>query len=152
MISNQKQSTRALMIFSAVWAGLVIVFALSFFELFSSPLWMRLVLAGIIGLAALFFYVGGYNYVRIEVDKNKDLMVKYYNLFPVGRKFKAFKIPLKNFHHHEIVYDLGGLTSKLILFQRMQGGIAKYPPVGLSAAGKDGRKEIREFLSKLEKK
>jgi hypothetical protein len=152
MISNQKQSTRALMIFSAVWAGLVIIFALSFFELFASPLWMRLALAGIIGLAALFFYLGGFNYIRIEVENNKDLLIKYYNLFPVGRTFKAFKIPIQNFHHHEIVYGMGGLTSKLILFQRMQGGVAKYPPVGLSAAGADGRKEISEFLSKLEKK
>ena len=152
MISNQKQSARALMVFSAVWAGLVIIFALSFFELFSSPLWMRLVLAGIIGLAALFFYVGGYNYIKIEVENNKNLVIKYYNLFPVGRKFKAFKIPLQNFHHHEIVYGLGGLTSNLLLFQRMQGGVAKYPPVGLSAAGADGRKEISNFLSKLEKR
>lgn len=140
------------MIFSAVWAGLVIIFALSFFELFPSPLWMRLVLAGIIGLTALFFYVGGYNYIRIEVENNKNLVIKYYNLFPVGRKFKAFKIPLQNFHHHEIVYSMGGLTSNLVLFQRMQGGVAKYPPVGLSAAGSDGRKEISDFLSKLEKR
>ncbi len=152
MISNQKQSARALMIFSAVWAGLVIIFALSFFELFSSPLWMRLVLAGIIGLAALFFYFGGFNYIRIEVEKNKDLVIKYYNLFPVGRKFKAFKIPLQNFHHHEIIYGPGGFTSELILFQRMQGGIAKYPPVGLSAAGTDGRREISNFLSGFEKR
>jgi|GEM_PF-866414 hypothetical protein len=152
MISNQKQSARALMIFSGVWAGLVILFALSFFDLFYSPIWMRLVLAGIIGLVALFFYLGGFHFVRIEVENNKELMVKYYNLFPVGRNFKAFKIPLQNFHHHEIRFGAGGLTAYLILFQRMQGGVAKYPPVGLSAVGKEERQEMSNFLRKLEKK
>ncbi len=140
------------MIFSGVWAGLLIIFALSFFELFESPLWMRVVLAVFIGLAALYFYLGGHYFIRIEVKNNKDLMVKYYNLFPVGRKFKAFQIPLRQFHHHEIKYSAGGLTSWLILYQRAPGGLAKYPAVGLSAAGKSGREEISKFLRKVEKK
>jgi len=139
------------MAFSGIWAGLVILFALSFFDLFESPLWMRLALAAIIGLVALFFYLGGYYYILIEVNNNKDLMIKYYNLFPAGRKFKAFKIPLQQFHHHEIQHKTGGLTTWLVLYQKMQGGIAKYPPVGLSAAGESGRKEISDFLGKLEK-
>lgn len=150
MISNQKHSSKVLLTFSGVWAGLVIIFALSFFDLFESPIWMRLVLAAIIGLVALFFYLGGYYFVQIEVKNNKDLMIKYYNLFPAGRKFKAFQIPLNQFHHHEITYKTGGTTCWLELFQRMQGGIAKYPAVGLSAVNNEGRKEISKFLKKLE--
>ncbi|MFO8000671.1 MAG: hypothetical protein R6U46_05460 [Marinilabilia sp.] len=150
MVSNQKQSYRALLIFSGVWVGLVIIFALSFFEMFESPLWGRLVLAGIIGIIALFFYLGGYYYIQAEVENNKNLMIKYYNLFPVGRQFKAFKVPLQQFHHHEIKHGTAGLTSWLVLYQKMQGGIAKYPAIGLSAFGEKGRKEISEFLKKLE--
>ncbi|RCW36664.1 hypothetical protein [Marinilabilia salmonicolor] len=152
MIVNQKESARALMIFSGIWAGLVIVFALSFFELFYSPMWLRIGLAVVIGLIALFFYIGGYCYVHVEVENNANLMVKYYNLFPVGRKFKAFRIPLQNFHHHEIRFGAAGMVSKLVLFQRMQGGVAKYPPVGLSAMGKTGREKLSAFLRKLEKR
>ncbi|PWD99954.1 hypothetical protein [Marinilabilia rubra] len=152
MISNQKESTRTLLTFSGIWAGLVIIFALSFLELFPSPIWMRIVLACIIGLAALFFYLGGYHYIQLEVKDNKDLMVKYYNLFPVGRKFRAFQIPIKNLHHHEVKYGAGGFTSWLIIFQRMQGGLAKYPAVGLSAMSNKGRQEMIKYLSKLENK
>jgi hypothetical protein len=152
MISNQKQSAKALMVFSSVWVGLIIIFALSFFDLFGSPLWIRILLAAIIGMAAVFFYMGGYYYIQIEVNDNKNLIVKYYNLFPVGRKFKAFKVPLKQFHHHEIRHGADGITFWLVLFQSMQGGIAKYPAVGLSAAGKSGREEIGEFLEKLSKR
>ncbi|WP_462319172.1 hypothetical protein [Marinilabilia sp.] len=152
MISNRKESARALLAFSGIWAGLVIIFALSFLDVFTSPIWLRLVLAGVIGLAALLFYLGGYHYIQLEVQNNQELMVKYYNLFPVGRKFQAFKIPLKNLHHHEIRYGAGGMTSWLIVFQKMQGGLAKYPAVGLSAMSKKGRNEIIEYLSKLENK
>jgi hypothetical protein len=95
--------------------------------------------------------VGGYFFILLEIKEEKELMVKYYNLFPARRKFRAYKIPLQQFHHHEIKYKAGGLTSWLILYQEMQGGIAKYPPVGLSAATKKEHSKIDEFLKKLEK-
>jgi len=152
MISNQKASARALMTFSGVWVGLVIIFALSFLELFPSPVWMRIALACIIGLAALFFYLGGYHYLQLEVKDNKELMVRYYNLFPVGRKFRAFKIPLQQFHHYELKNGAGGATTWLTLFQKMKGGVAKYPPVGFSAIDRATRKEIIDFLSALERR
>jgi hypothetical protein len=152
MISNQKHSDRVVTTFSGIWAGLVIAFALSFFDFFEPPLWMQVILSGIIAGAALFFYVGGYYFLQIEVKEDKELMVKYYNLFPAGRKFRAFKIPLQQLHHHEIEYKTGGLTPWLILYQNMKGGIAKYPPLGLSATTKKERHKIVEFLKKLEKR
>ena len=151
MISNKKQSARALLTFSGVWAVLIILFTLSFLDLFTSPLWLRLSLGVIIGLVALFFYLGGYHYIQIEIKDNKEITVKYYNLFPLGRKFQVFKIPIQHLHHHEIQFGSGGLTCWLILFQKMQGGIAKYPAVGLSALDKNKRQEIEQFLDKLEK-
>jgi hypothetical protein len=150
MISNQKHSYKTLTAFSDIWAGLVIVLALSFFDLFEFPRWMQVALAGIIAGIALFFRMGGYYFIQVEVKEDKELMVKYYNLFPAGRKFRAFKIPLQQLHHHEIEYKTGSLTSWLILYQKMQGGIAKFPPVGLSAATKKERRKIDEFLKKLE--
>jgi len=150
MISNQKQSSRALSIFSGIWVVLVIILALSFFEFFESPLWARIGLIGVIGLAALWFYLGGYYYISLEIDKNRDLMVKHYNLFPMGRKFQAYRIPLKQYHHYEIKTKAGGLIRQLILYQKMQGGIAKYPPVGLSAMDKKGMDEVTGFLKKIE--
>lgn len=150
MISNKKQSSRALLIFTGIWAGLIIAFGISFMDFIEVPVGIQALLAGLIAIAALFFYLGGFYYIQVEVDSNKYLMVKHYNLFPIGRKFKAFKIPLGQIHHHEIKSRLAGLTHWLIIYQSMQGGIAKYPAVGLSAAGPKGRTEIDEYLSKLE--
>jgi len=150
MISNKKQSSRALLIFTEIWAGLFIAFGLSFMDFINVSVGLQTVLAGLIALAGLFFYFGGFYYIQIEVESNKYLMVKHYNLFPIGRKFKAFKIPLGQIHHHEIKTRLAGLTHWLIIYQKMQGGIAKYPAVGLTAAGSKGRAEIDEYLSKLE--
>ncbi|MGM0375478.1 MAG: hypothetical protein ACQEQ0_01760, partial [Bacteroidota bacterium] len=150
MVSNQKQSSRALLVFSGIWMVLVIIFALSFFGLFESSMWVRAGLIGLIGLVALWFYLGGYYYISLEIENNRDLMVKYYNLFPMGRRFQAFRIPLKQYHHHEIKTEAGGLKRQLILYQKMQGGIAKYPPVGLSAMDRKGMEEVTGFLKKLE--
>ncbi|MFW6043991.1 MAG: hypothetical protein ACOCPW_06500 [Marinilabiliaceae bacterium] len=150
MISNQKQSSRALFIFSGIWMVLIIILALSFFEFIESPLWAQIGLIGLIGLVALWFYLGGYYYLSLEIENNRDLMVKHYNLFPMGRKFQAYRIPLKQYHHYEIKTRAAGLIRQLILYQKMQGGIAKYPPVGLSAMGRKGTEEIADFLKKLE--
>jgi hypothetical protein len=150
MISNRKQSTHTLMIFSSTWLVLIIILAVSFFDFVEFPLWISLAVACLVGLTALFFYLGGYYFYQIEVKNNKELLIKYYNLFPAGRKFKAFQIPLKQFHHHTIRRRLGGLTSWLILYQKMQGGVAKYPPLGLSASSKEDRKAIQDFFQKLE--
>jgi hypothetical protein len=152
MISNQKQSSRSLLIFSGTWMVLVIILALAFLEVFESPLWVRLGLVIVTGLVPLYFYLGGFYYISVEVESNRNLMVKYYNLFPVGRRFQAFRIPLKQLDHHEIQTKAGGLLRQLVFFQKMQGGIAKYPPLGLSAVDFQGRKEINDFLKKLETK
>jgi len=150
MISNQKQSSRALLIFPGIWMVLVIIFALSFFDLYESPPWARIGVVGLIVLVALWFYLGGYYYISLEIENNRDLMVKHYNLFPIGRKFQAYRVPLKQFHHYEIKTQAGGLIRQLILYQKMQGGIAKYPPIGLSAVDKKGLEEMTGFLKKIE--
>ncbi|MGQ1890311.1 hypothetical protein ACT29H_07690 [Thermophagus sp. OGC60D27] len=150
MISNKKQSSRALLLFTGIWAALLILFALSFSEVITIPVWSQLAILGLIAISGSFFYLGGFFYIQIEVENNKNLMVKHYNLFPIGRKFKAFKIPLQQVHRHEIKGQLWGLIHWLTIYQKMKGGIAKYPAVGLSATSKKERTEINNYLSSLE--
>ena len=151
MISNKKESNKALIIFNGTWTFLLIIFALSFSEVITIPMWSQLLILGLIALSGLFFYFGGFFFIQIEVENNKNLLVKHYNLFPIGRKFKAFKIPLHQIYRHEIRSKMAGLFYWLTIYQKMQGGIAKYPPVGLSATNKKNRLKIDQYLSKLEK-
>ncbi len=147
MITNKKESSRSLMIFSLSWVILIVAFAATFFISGPLPSWVRPVLIIALVLVLIIFYTGGFFFIRAE-KKESVLEIKYYNLFPVGRKFQAMQVPLKQFHHYEIKESFGGWFRWMILFQEMRGGIAKFPRVGLSAVGRSTLKELEELLGK----
>ncbi len=151
MVTNAKQSSRSLMVFSASWMLLICAFAVTFYDLLETPLWLRIGLALSLIVMALGFYLGGFHFFRAEIKKEM-LEIKYYNLFPAGRKFQTVLIPLKQYHHHEIKRQLGGLFKWIIIYQEMAGGVAKYPPIGLSASGKKVQKALNEMLHGLNSK
>ncbi len=151
MVTNSKQSSRWLMVFSLSWILLITAFALTFFDFIETPLWFKVGLAVLLALTALGFYLGGFHFFKAEINKGV-FEIKYYNLFPVGRKFQTIRIPQKQYHHYEIKQQLGGFFQWVILYQQMQGGVAKYPPVGLSASGKSVHLALEKMLNELKDK
>ncbi len=145
MITNKKESSRSLMIFSLSWMILIVTFAITFFISGPLPSWVRPTLIIALVLVVIIFYTGGFFYLRAE-KKEDVLEIKYYNLFPVGRMFQAMQVPLKQFHHYEIKNSFGGWFKWLVIFQEMRGGVAKFPNVGLSAVSRSTLKELEELL------
>jgi len=72
------------------------------------------------------------NYIYIT-DESGKLTVKFYSLMPFAKKHKSMEIPLPSFSKYSVESTFFGLKKTLILYQKMQGNIAKYPPLSVSA-------------------
>ncbi|MGQ1910885.1 hypothetical protein ACT3CE_14000 [Marinifilum sp. RC60d5] len=88
------------------------------------------------------------NYIIYKVSDNK-IILRYYPLHPFHENFKSIEIPKSSFAYFEINSKIMGLKPELILFQQTKNGIAKYPPICLSALAKKDVKKITNSLQHL---
>lgn len=85
-------------------------------------------------------------YIYFE-DRDDKLIFRYYPLRIINRKKNAIEIPKKDFIKFKTEKFFFGKYEKLILFQQFQKGVAKYPPISLSAINKNDIAKIKTILS-----
>jgi len=105
-------------------------------------LWLSFVL-----VVALFKW-GGFCYVEVEIEKN-NLDVKYYNLFPIGRKYERILIPTKKISQVKIAPGILSIGRRLILTRKSKGQQINYPAVGLAAFNKGQVDKLVKLLNQL---
>jgi len=91
-------------------------------------------------------YMLNLNFIQVSVDSNK-LKVRYYSLRPLARSHNSIEIPLNAFEGYKIIPRLLGLRKELVLYQRIQGKKAKYPPISLSALNKQQFEQLIMLLN-----
>jgi hypothetical protein len=84
-------------------------------------------------------------YIYFE-DTADRLIIRYYPLRIINQKKNAIEINKKAFVKFETVKFFWGLHEKLIIYQRLKNGVAKYPAVSLSAVNKKDIEKIKEIL------
>lgn len=81
-------------------------------------------------------------------DEGGNIVFKYFLAGIVGGKKNSVSITKKSFAGYKTESKYFGLSESIILFQKMGQGVAKYPPVYISALTKDQRKKLFESLNK----
>jgi len=107
----------------------------------------------------VFIYLGYYffryllnlNFIQVSVDGTK-LTVRYYSLRPFTKSHNVIEIPLNAYEGYKINSNFLGLRKELVLFQRIQGKRAKYPPVSLSALNKQQYEQLLTILKAIPRK
>ncbi len=61
----------------------------------------------------------------------------------------SIEIPKNIFTHYELLPSLLNLKPKIVLYAKNRSGVAKYPPVCLSALTSSERHQILKALDKL---
>ena len=87
------------------------------------------------------------SYIYFE-DAGEKLIIRYYPLKILNRKKNAYEIPKKDFVKFKTEKFFMGKYEKLILYQKLRKGIAKYPPISLSAVNKNDIAKIKTLLSR----
>lgn len=129
----------------SIIAILGVLVALFVFEIESS-LDIKIGVA-VLGVAVVsLFKFGGFDYLIVEL-KDKTVEVKFYSVFPYGRKFRMIRINEKQISKVEFVNGFLGVGNKMLIYQDKKGQLEKYPNVYLSALSNSEDKALKEFFN-----
>jgi hypothetical protein len=79
-------------------------------------------------------------------DQEGKITLRYFSLRPFMQKHKSIEISKNSFIKYEIISKAAGLKKYLILYQRVQHKVAKYPPISITALSND---ELNSILASL---
>ena len=87
-----------------------------------------------------------YQYVYFS-DDGENIIFRYFNAGITGGKKNSVEINKKAFSGYKVEKKLFGLSQSIILFTQLRQGIAKYPPIHISALTKEERKKVISILN-----
>ncbi len=148
-MDNKNISSKILRTFAFSWIFLLGMFVTTLLIKVEVPIILPVFLGILAFGVAFIFGFGGFFYVEMSVESNRFLNVRYFNLSPIGRNYKAFKIELSKFHNYEI--NKKGRFYFIKFYEKSDRGIAKYPTIGMTAMSVKERNAFAEYLNKLKK-
>ena len=113
---------------------------------FSDTLW-TVVLVTIYLIIVFLPMVRNFQFVAFS-DEEDSIVFKYFFAGMVGGKKNSVSIKKKLFTGYKTESKYLGLSVSIILFQKMGQGIAKYPPIYISALTKEQKDKMFRALSK----
>jgi hypothetical protein len=105
-----------------------------------------LILVAIWLIFAFFPMFLNYQYVFFS-DDGEELVFRYFSAGIVGGKKNSVRINKKTFAGYKTDSEYFGLSKCIILFQKIGNGIAKYPPVFISALTKEQKGNLFSKLN-----
>jgi hypothetical protein len=87
-----------------------------------------------------------YHFISFSDEGNK-IILRYYRFSGISQKYRSFEILKSAFYTYEIHRHFFGRRAEMVLFQRTPKGIAKYPPVPLTALTPAQLSAITQILS-----
>lgn len=105
-----------------------------------------LILAGIWLFLIILPMLLKYQYIFFSDDTEK-IIIRYFNAGLVGGRKNSVEIHKHSFAGYKTDSELFGLVTSLTLFQKFNEGVAKYPPVHISALSKEQKDKLLKVLS-----
>jgi len=110
---------------------------------------IKSVIYGALSVAFLGFYWYQYqmHYTYFYFSNNsKNLVFRFYSLRFFSGKPKTIEIPKTSFFKYDIVTSFFNKKDSLLLYQKTDKGVAKYPPISLSLLSKKQKTELKRAL------
>ena len=111
----------------------------------SDTVW-TIILLSIYLIIFLIPIVLNYQFVSYS-DDDENIVFKYFNAGMAGGKKNSIQIYKSTFTGYKTESRLFGLDQSLILFQKVGQGVAKYPPVHISALSRDQKNKLIRALN-----
>lgn len=92
-----------------------------------------------------------YQYIYFS-DDGDHIILRYFSAGLVGGRKNSVEIDKRTFSGYRIETKLFALSRSIIMFQKINDGVAKYPPVFLSALKKDQLQKLVRSLNKYVQK
>lgn len=104
------------------------------------------ILIGIWIIMALMPMVLNYQFISYS-DEEDNIILRYFTAGIVGGKKNSVEINKTSFSGYKIETSFFGFIQSIVLFQKVQGGVAKYPPVYISALTHDEKAKVINSLN-----
>jgi hypothetical protein len=107
-----------------------------------------------LAILAIFFiyflidYMRNYFYIYYS-DTGDKFILRYFSLRPLEDKKNAVEFNKREFSRFEIKKTLFGFNESIIIYRKTTKGIAKYPPVSITAVSKPDREKMLSSFRKL---
>lgn len=82
-------------------------------------------------------------------DTGNKFILRYFSLRPIAGKKNSIEFNKGELKKFEIKQSLLGFNQNIIIYRSTPKGIAKYPPVSITALGKDNRERMLASIQKL---
>jgi len=92
-----------------------------------------------------FQYRMEYTYLYFS-DNSKNLIFRFYSMRVFSGKPKSIEISKTSFLKYDIVPSFFNKKESLILYQKTDKGVAKYPPISLTLLAKKQKTELKRAL------
>jgi hypothetical protein len=96
-------------------------------------------------LIALYPSLLRYNYIYFSDDGN-SIILRYYSAGIMKGTKKSVEIPKQSFAGYSTERKFPGIIPYIILNQKRQGSVAKYPPISISALNRRERRRLVQAL------
>jgi hypothetical protein len=90
-------------------------------------------------------YIKEYNYIYFSDEENGKLLLRYVSLRPFNNNKYSIEIQKNNLHSYKIVRHT--FKQKLVLYVKTPQGVAKYPPISISALNTDEFNKMKKILN-----
>jgi hypothetical protein len=111
----------------------------------SDSVWTAILIA-IWVILALMPMALSYQFISYS-DEGEFIVFRYFNAGIVGGKKNSVEINKLTFTGYKIETRFFGLIESIVLFQKFPKGVAKYPPVYISALSKDEKAKLIQSLN-----
>ena len=105
-----------------------------------------LILVGIYLLVVFLPMYLNYQFIHFSDDGEK-IVFRYFNAGIAGGRKNSVEISKKTFSGYKTESKFFGLIQSIILFQQFNEGVAKYPPVYISALTREERTKVLKSLN-----
>ena len=117
--------------------------------LLSVEMKFKLLFLGALSVAFLTFYrfqyKMEYTYFYFS-NNNRNLVFRFYSMRNFHGKPKTIEIPKTHFLKYDLVTSFFNRKESLVLYQKTQKGVAKYPPISLTLLNKKQKTELKRTL------
>ena len=93
----------------------------------------------------IFEYLRDYNYIYFS-DENNKILFRYIPLRPFRSKRYSIEINKKEFHGYKIERP-SIFKQQIVLYVKTQQGVAKYPPISISALKEEEFNKLKKALN-----
>jgi hypothetical protein len=109
---------------------------------------IAIIVASVYILQNVYQYLKDYKYIYFSDEEGK-LVLRYVSLRPFNNKKYSIEINKNDLHSYKIKHFPLNFKQQLILFVHTPQGIAKYPPISITALSEDEFNRMKKILNDI---